>query len=729
MDAKDKDGQQIQKNDGHETVDLSDPKYYQNREISWLDFNKRVIAEAEDPHNPLLEQLNFLAIGSSNLDEFVRVRIAGLQDQQRASGHHEDSKKHWSADYQLDEIAQANQKNVSYQYRLYQEKIQSLQAQFGMAHKRMSDLNAEQLTEVATYFEEHVAPAITPFGIDAYRPFPNLENEAIHIFVRLCRDDETYVAIIPIPKLLDRYHLIADGQGQALIFIEDIISYHMASFFKGFTIDSFFMFRMSRNADLEIQEEGAEDLLSVIEGYLMLRRNGSPVRIEVDTRTASDALADDVSFLMKELGLSERDVYRIAGPLDLTYLSDLHDTLAERHPEAVYEPFTPYYPSDLQTQSLFDVLDKRDVMLHHPYDSFQPVIDLVGEAAEDADTVSIKQTLYRVSSSSPLIANLKKAARKGIQVTVLVELKARFDEENNVHWAKELEEAGVHILYGMKELKTHSKATLVVKQAPGGFKRYVHLGTGNYNEKTAKGYTDIGYLTSREEIVEDVASFFNYLSGYSEQPNYNHLHVSPNELRETFIDKIDEEIANHKKYGDGHIIAKMNSLTDKAYIQKLFEASQAGVKVELIIRGICCLVPGIKGVSENITVRSIVGRFLEHSRIYYFANNGHAKLYLSSADMMTRNLSRRVEIAFPVQDDAYREEIIKVLRLALADNYKAWDLQADQTYVKCQPQGDEKELGFQDSLMQKTNQLKEKQTALQKKNWFERLADKVLKQR
>lgn len=712
--------------DVNHNVDFTDPKYYQNREVSWLAFNKRVIAEAEDPHNPLAEQINFLSIGSSNLDEFIQVRVAGLQDQVNLAGNYKDSKKQWSAEKQLEEVSKANTENVKYQYDLYDQKIAELADTFNFNHKKIEDLNAEQVKQINAYFESHIQPAITPFGIDAYRPFPNLENGAIHIFVRLLRDGDPFVAIIPVPKLLKRYHLIDDGDGKALVFIEDIITYHMESLFKGFEIDYSFIFRIMRNADLELQEEGAEDLLSVIENYLEVRKNGTAVRIEIDTRKASERLVNDVAFLINELELSEQDIYSINGPLDLTYLSDVRDDILEEYPDKGYKPFTPHYPAYLKNQSIFDAIDERDVMLHHPYDSFEPVLDLIAQAANDSNTVAIKQTLYRVSSTSPLIASLKRAAKRGIQVTVLVELKARFDEENNVHWAKELEDSGIHVLYGMKELKTHSKATLVVKQAPGGFKRYVHLGTGNYNEKTAKGYTDFSYMTARQGIVEDVAAFFNYLSGYSERPNYNHLHVSPNELRNTFIDKIDEEIENHRENGNGHIIAKMNSLTDKEYIMKLFQASNAGVKIELIIRGICCLVPGIKGVSENITVRSIVGRLLEHSRVYYFANNGNPKVYLSSADMMTRNLSRRVEIAFPVQDDGYKQEIIDFLNLSLADNYKAWELQNDNTYEKQQPAKGEELISLQETLLKKTGERKQKQRVVEKKNWFERLADKLL---
>lgn len=708
--------------------DFDNPQYYQNRELSWLDFNARVIAEAEDENNPLPEQLTFLAIGSTNLDEFVRVRVAGLQDQVKFGSNEADTKKQWSAKKQLAEIAKKNEENINYQYRLYNQKIEEVEEVYGYAHRRAEDLTPSQKEEVEHIFEKEILPAITPYGIDAYRPFPNLENEAIHLFCRLTKDGDPFIAIIPIPRILDRYYILEEENKKIIVLIEEVIKHNVDSLFKGYQVDYVFNFRISRNADAKIHEEGAEDLLSVIENYLERRENGAAVRLEIDNRGASPEVVADVAFLIEELSLSEQDVTAVDGPLALEYLWELRSDIIEDYPGSGYPAFKPYYPVELCNQNIFDVLDSREeILLHHPFDSFDPVVELVAEAAGDSDTVSIKQTLYRVSKDSPLIAHLKRAAKNGIQVTVLVELKARFDEHNNVVWANELEEAGVHVLYGVKDLKTHSKATLVVKKKGGGYRRYVHLGTGNYNDKTALQYTDLGYITTHESITEDVFNFFNYLSGYSERPDYNHLHVSPNELRSTFIEKIENEIQNQKKYQNSHIVAKMNSLTDKTYIQKLYEASQAGVKIELIIRGICCLIPGIPGLSENIKVRSLVGRFLEHTRIYYFNNNDQPKLYLSSADMMTRNLSRRVEIAFPIhQNEEFIGRIIDILKLYLADNCKAWELQNNEQYVKVQPEPGEEAVGAQKILLERTARKKEAEPESVKKNWFEKLTDKIL---
>lgn len=708
-------------------INLKDPKYYQNRELSWLDFNERVIAEAEDDTNPLLEQLRFISIGSSNLDEFVRVRVAGLIDQTKLGVMDTDSKKQWTPSKQLEEIAIRNTKNVAYQYDIYHQKVKELE-NIGVYISDISELNPSNDSQVIDYFEKNVMPGITPYGVDAYRPFPHLNDGLIHIFVKLERDGEDFVAIVPVPPLLDRVQLLEVDGVEKTFFTEDIIRYNLDSMFKGFDIKYSFFFRITRNADLELQEEGAEDLLSVIEDYIERRKNGMAVRLEIDTRHADERFTTDVAFLMGELDVLERDVYSINGPLDLTFLMELVDKLEDSHPDLTFKPFIPAYPPVLVRQSVADVVDRQDLFLHHPYDSFKPIIEMIKEAVDDPNTIAIKMTLYRVSKDSPLVAALKKAARNNIQVTVLVELKARFDEANNVHWAKELEEAGAHILYGMKELKTHSKATLVVKKDnKGGFRRYAHLGTGNYNEKTAKQYTDMGIITSNPALTEDVANFFNYLSGYSEQPTYNHLHVSPFEIRDTFIEKIELEIKSHQEHGHGHIIAKMNSLTDKVIILKLFEANQAGVKIDLIVRGICCLIPGVPGVSENITVRSIVGRFLEHSRIYYFYQNGEEKLYLSSADMMTRNMIKRVELAFPVMDKNWSRHIINLLHGYLKDNTKAWELESDGQYHKQTPAEGEEPMSIQSKLLKQATALGERRKVKERKNWFGRLSEKLLK--
>lgn len=680
-----------------QSIDLHNPDYYQNRELSWLDFNERVLAEAEDPTNPLLEKLRFLSIGSSNLDEFFKVRVAGLQDQLKLGFLEPDSKKQWGPEKQLIEISKKNRDIVAYQYDLLDRTLAELDEE-KIVFKRTKELDEEELERAADIFTKHIKPAITPFGVDAYRPFPHLNDGVIHLFVRLKKSGSPFIAILPVPPLIQRFHVLEKENETVILFTEDILFKFLNELFIGYTVDYSFTFRITRNADLELQEEGAEDLLSVIEDYLEKRRTGMAVRLELDSRTTSPTFKEDLAYLMNELDLLERDVYHIEGPLDLTVFSKIISKLQSYLPNEVFKRFTPEYPSVLKNHDIFETADKQDFFLHHPFDSFQPVIDLVRKAVDDPNTIAIKQTLYRVSNESPFIDALKKAAKKDIQVTVLVELKARFDEANNVHWAKELEEAGAHIIYGMKNLKTHSKATLIVKKDHNGFKQYAHLGTGNYNEQTAKLYTDMGLITTNEKITKDVSDFFNYLSGYSEQPDYDYLHVSPFEMRDNFIESIEQEINLHKKYGNGHIIAKMNSLTDKKMIIKLYEASRAGVKVDLIIRGICCLVPGIPEVSEHISVHSIVGRFLEHSRVYYFYSNGQEELYLASADMMTRNMTKRVELAFPIMDEKWKRYVINILKLYLYDNTKAWVLGSDKKYTKRTPD-DSKPIGSQRQLM------------------------------
>lgn len=699
--------------------DLAHADHYFNRELSWLDFNKRVIEEAIDPHNPLLEQLNFLAIASSNLDEFYMIRVAGLQDQFKLGYHITDSKTGMTPLEQLSAISEKNSGNIALQYQYYSELLKKL-AEKNVRIKKISELSESELAVVEETFHEQIFPALTPLGIDAYRPFPNLNNKLIHIFVNLKKEAATRVAIVPVPAPLQRFILLDEDMNDVgIVLLEDVVRHFIHTLFKGFTVTNSFSFRITRNADLDLHEDGADDLLVVIQDYLKKRRNGMAVRLEIDTRDTIDSLQGDVRFLQTELDLEDRDVYMIEGPLDLTFLSKLARHLAIASPEDVYPGFSPVTPSELSGKDIFDVVEKQDVFLHHPYDSFDPVVDFIKRAAEDEDTIAIKQTLYRVSKDSPIIEGLKTAAEAGKQVTVLVELKARFDEENNVQWAKELEEAGAHVLYGMTHLKTHSKITMVVKKHHDRIVRYVHLATGNYNDKTARLYTDMGIFTANKEIGEDATNFFNYLSGYSDQPEYNHLHVSPFEIRDSFIEYIDDEIASHRQFGNGHILAKMNSLTDKRVIMKLYEASQAGVKVDLIIRGICCLKPQVPGVSENIRVRSIVGRFLEHSRIYYFHHNGEDKLFLSSADMMTRNMIKRVEIEFPILDQAIKKEILSLMEVYLADNTKARELSPDGTYRHVR--NDDPTVDAQKYFMDLANKEKEIPIFAEKDTWFKKI--------
>lgn len=660
-------------------IDYANPELYENRELSWLDFNYRVLSEADSQQNPLLEQLRFLGIGSSNLDEFFMVRVAGLQDQVKSNYTQTDNKTQLSPEEQLEAISVKNRLNVEYQYSLYKEVTQEL-TQYGVFFKSINDLSPEEKQLAENVFFELVFPTLTPLGIDAYRPFPNLQNKLINVFVHLEKDGASEIAVVPLPALADQFVPIEIGDEVTILYTEDLVTHYIGSLFNGYTVTSTFNFRVTRNADLEIHEQGAEDLLIVIEDYLKERKKGMAVRLEVDFRDPYETIKEDIDYLTASLKLEARDVYLIDGPLDLTVLGDIATYLSERLPTLSYPPFSPVYPEELIDKTIYELADEKDLFFHHPYDSFYPIVEFIQQAAEDPHVLAIKQTLYRVSSDSPIVQALKQAVDNGKQVTVLVELKARFDEERNVQWAKELEEAGCHVIYGMNNLKTHSKISLVVKKNGNTLTRYVHLGTGNYNDSTAKLYTDMGLITTNKEIGEDATNFFNYLSGYSQQPVYNHLSVSPFDIRDSYIEDIDAEIAFHQQFGNGHMIAKMNSLTDKVVIEKLYEASQAGVKIDLIIRGICCLRSQIPGVSENIRVISIVGRFLEHSRIYYFRHNGAHKLYLSSADMMTRNMVKRIEIEFPILDEAINQIILSILETYLKDNVKARQQMADGSY-------------------------------------------------
>ena len=656
-------------------LNLENPAYYFNRELSWLEFNKRVIQEADISENPLLEQINFLAIGSSNLDEFFMIRVAGLQDQLQFDPGSRDSKTQLNAEEQLEEIARKNRQNITLQYYLLDKRKEDLK-KYEVHFTNLSELTDSELEEVTEYYDTLIFPALTPLGIDAYHPFPRLNNKVMHLFVSLTKDEEKHTAVIPIYNFLERFYLLETEETVKVVLLEEIIQANIHRLFNGYDVLDSFTFRITRNADFDVQEEGAEDLLSVIEDYLKRRKNGVAVRLEVE-----ETQPQNVTLLRDALGLLERDVYQISGPLDLTLLAKLADKLEERFPDLRYPSFTPIIPNELLSEPIYALADRQDIFLHHPYDSFRPVLDFIEEACRDENTLAIKQTLYRVSKDSPIVKALKTAAESGIQVTVLVELKARFDEENNVHWAKELEDSGAHVLYGVTELKTHSKITLVVKKEGTQLKRYVHLGTGNYNDKTARGYEDMGIITTQSEIGEDATEFFNYLSGFSKVPKYSQLYVSPYEIRLSFFEHIEKEMAFHQAFGNGHIIAKMNSLTDKKIIKKLYEASMMGVKIDLIIRGICCLKPGIIGISENIRVMSIIGRYLEHSRVYYFHQNGAKKLFLSSADMMTRNMINRVEIEFPILDEKIKNEILTILDVYLNDNQKAQELHKDGHYV------------------------------------------------
>lgn len=646
--------------------DINLPQYYNNRELSWLDFNYRVLQESYDKNNPLLEKLNFISIFSSNLDEFFMVRVAGLKDQVKMGYDKPENKAQMTPQEQLDAIKIKNTDYVNTQYQRYNELIKEL-ANYDIEMVKPEDLSDALIEKLEQEFKLSVLPTLTPLGIDAYHPFPKLNNKSLNIFVDIDTEDAINSAIVQIPSLIPRFLTLNEGTKQYVVMVEDVITYFINYLYTGYEVLNTFTFRITRNADLTIHEDGAEDLLIEIERFLKERKSGSAVRLELDCRTSEK---ENVEWLINQLEIEDNDIYYLDGPLDLTFLFGLVDHLSHKLKYLTYEKYTPQPPRSLGNKNIYQLSLERDIFFHHPYESFEPIVDFIRQAADDPNTIAIKQTLYRVSKDSPIINSLKEAAENGKQVTVLVELKARFDEENNVHWARMLEDAGCHVIYGMTHLKTHSKIALVVKRINNELTSFVHLGTGNYNDKTAKLYTDMGIITTNKDIAEDAINFFNYLSGYSTKPEYNKLIVAPYDIRDVFIDRIDKEIRSHLQHGNGKIMMKMNSLTDKTIIEKLFEASQAGVKIQLIIRGICCLKPGIPGISENIEVVSIVGRLLEHSRIYYFHNNSEAHIYLSSADVMTRNMIKRVEILFPVEDKSIGQRLVNYMNLQLSDNQK-----------------------------------------------------------
>ncbi|MEH7110288.1 RNA degradosome polyphosphate kinase [Bacillus sp. JJ1764] len=685
---------------------LASPSYYNNRELSWLSFNQRVLEEAIDPCNPLLERYKFLAIFSSNLDEFFMVRVAGLLDQIKTGYNRRENKAGLTPKEQVAAISAITRKLVEKQAHTYLHILTPLLEKEGVKVVQVSQLNSADLSFLEMYFDEQLFPVLTPMAIDACRPFPCVLNKSLNLAIIMEHNREEKVlqlpfngklAIVQVPAVIDRYvELPTDGQERVFVLLEEVITHFIHKLFKGQYIKSVTPFRITRNADLSIHEDGADDLLHEIEEELKRRKWGASVRLEVQSSCYDEQV---INYLTEELEIHRNDVYFVQSPLDLTFLFSFCKTIQCTHEHLVQQLHIPQPPQDLKRgENIFTKALKEDILLHHPYESFEPVVQFISQAADDPDVLAIKQTLYRVSGDSPIIKSLQRAAENGKQVTVLVELKARFDEENNVQWAKELEQAGCHVIYGMTHLKTHSKITLIVRRKQGKIERFVHLGTGNYNDATAKLYTDIGLITTNRSIGIDATNFFNYLSGHMEIPEYNHLFVSPFNIRSAFLELINREIVFHKENGNGHIILKMNSLTDKQIIMKLYEASIAGVKIELIVRGTCCLRPGIKGISENISVRSIVGMFLEHSRIFYFHHNGEENLYLSSADMMTRNMENRVEILFPILKRHLKNRIKEWLLVMLSDNVKAREQNSDGEYHYVKKVNEEVEINSQSIL-------------------------------
>lgn len=657
---------------------FQNPQYYHNRELSWLRFNERVLEEAMDPINPLLERLKFLAIFSSNLDEFFMVRVAGLKDQVSAGYNKPENKTALTPKQQLQLISLQNHELVERQYEHYQQVILPALAEKDIYFKEISTLTSKEYQSLHLHFKNYILPVLTPMAIDAYRSFPKLMNKSINLAIELRQESQRKLAIVQVPAVLPRAFPISADNKDSYVLLEDVITEFIDHLFTGSEISSVSPFRITRNADLTIHEEGARDLLREIEKELKRRKWGAVVRFEM----MKDKMDKRVLLLLMEvLELEDDDIYEVTGPLDFTFQFSFYQMLAPSHENLVYQSAIPQPPADLlHKENIMDAMLERDIFLHHPYESFQPIVDLMAAAAEDEKVLAIKQTLYRVSGDSPIIAALARAAELGKQVTVLVEVKARFDEENNIQWAKQLEKSGCHVIYGISGLKTHSKITLIVRQDQGEIQRFIHLGTGNYNDSTAKLYTDMGMLTTKTSYGIDATNFFNYLSGYSSKPKWKEIATVPFEIREAFLKQIDAEIESHEAHGNGYILAKMNSLTDKPLIMKLYEASCAGVKIDLIIRGICCLKPGVPEVSDNIRVISILGRFLEHSRIFYFYHNDKEAIFLSSADWMTRNMEKRIEIVFPVHDEHVKERIKEVLFVSLEDNQKARELRSDGSY-------------------------------------------------
>lgn len=662
--------------------ELTNPDYYYNRELSWILFDKRVLSEAKDKNIPLLERFKFLSITASNLDEFFMIRVASLKDMDNA-GYKKCDIAGLTPKQQLKQLNVATHELVKEQYTTYDTLVRELATKGIRFVSDAGKLSKKQGDFVDRFFEDYVYPVLTPMAVDSSRPFPLIRNKSLNIGAlvskRESKSDSYEFATVQVPSVLPRIVEIPDKDqdGRTMILLEKIIERNIDKLFNGYDIITTCEFRIMRNADLTIEEDEAADLLKEIERQIKKRQWGEVIRLETSAGTDERLLG----ILKSELMTKKDEIYEIAGPLDLTFLMKLYgldgcDSLRiGRHTPQPVPEFT-------DCEDIFAAIRQEDILMHHPYETFEPVINFVKAASVDPDVLAIKQTLYRVSGNSPIVEALGNAAENGKQVTVLVELKARFDEENNIVWAKKLEHAGCHVIYGLVGLKTHSKITLVVRREDDGIRRYVHLGTGNYNDSTAKMYTDVGLFTCKESYGEDATAVFNMLSGYSEPANWNRLSLAPLWLKDRFIYLINREkehaLAGHK----AHIIAKMNSLCDPDVIEALYDASTSGVKIELIVRGICCLRVGIPGVSENISVRSIVGNFLEHSRIFYFENNNKPEYYCGSADWMPRNLERRVEILFPIEQKNLQEKLKHILSVELKDTVKAHVLQSDGSYKK-----------------------------------------------
>lgn len=686
------------------------PRNFVNRDLSWIEFNRRVLEEALNPNLPLLDKIKFVSIFFSNLDEFYMIRVAGIKDQIAAKVIDPTIDGLTPID-ELKKIEQEVRPMIETIYKFWRNELIPQLSENNIHILSIDKFSKEEQKSLSEYFNKEIYPVLTPLAFDPGRPFPYISNLSLSFAILVKKPSgEKHFARVKVPSILPRLIRIDEvikpnrksSNGHFIakyIWLDDLIKKNLHTLFPGLEIIESQRFRITRDTDMEIQEDEADDLLEVIEENIRQRRFGSVVRLEVE-KDMPDFMLET---LTENLEITLDDTHVINGPLGLSSVMTLYDLPLHHLKE---KPFHPIIPKEFEEEdeNIFSKIAKRDIYLHHPYDSFTPVVDFVKQASQDPDVLAIKQTLYRVGANSPIVKYLIEAAERKKQVAVLVELKARFDEENNIFWARELEKAGVHVVYGLVGLKTHSKMTMVVRKEPEGVKRYVHLGTGNYNPSTAKLYTDIGLFTANPEICADVSEVFNYLTGYSEQKKYRHLFVSPINTRQSFLKLIEREIENIKNGGEGRLIFKMNSLVDPMLIAALYEASKRGVKIDMIIRGICCLRPQVPGLSDNIRVISIVGRFLEHSRAFYFYNNGNEELYLSSADLMPRNLDRRVEVTFPIHNEKIKQEIIeKLLLTGIRDNQKARVILPNGKHTFNIPVLGEEKMNLQEFLMDRAN--------------------------
>jgi len=683
-------------------VNLRSPEYYINRELSFLDFNSRVLAQAVDESLPLLERVRFLCISCSNLDEFFEIRVAGLKQRQDL-GSLQGNLDSMTVPEQLAAIHRRATGMVQLQYELLNQAIFPSLSQRGIRFFNNKTFSERQREWLASYFTKEVEPVLTPLGLDPARPFPRIQNKSLNFIVRLSGKDafgrDAQLAVVQVPRALPRVIRLPASHSphgtEDFVFLSAVISTFVAQLFSGMTVEGCWQFRVTRNSDLFVDDEEVDDLLRAIEGELAQRRYGAAVRLE----TSLDCPEDITTFLLRHFALGKADLYQVNGPVNLNRLMALHDLV--NRADLKYTPFTPGLPKRLAAkEDIFSVMRDDDLLLHHPFESFAPVIDFVRQAGTDPDVLAIKQTLYRTGPESPIVDALVAAARAGKEVTVIIELMARFDEAANIGLATRLQEAGAHVMYGVVGFKTHAKLIMVVRREHGKLRRYCHFGTGNYHPQTARMYTDYGLFTCDEAMGEDLHELFLQLTSPTRVASMHKLLQSPFTLHEALLERTRQEIRHAAAGRPAHIIAKMNALIEPQIIQALYQASMAGVRVDLIVRGTCALKPGIAGVSDNITVRSIVGRFLEHSRVFHFHNDGEDLVYCSSADWMERNFFRRIEVCFPIQNKVHRERIISDLRLYLEDNAQAWQLSADSRYARVA--GDQTaRISAQDELLRK----------------------------